>query len=209
MAKKRFYKRKTNKSLSDNQKKETRKIVHSCLSKTIEPKTYDASSNASMTDQWTFAQIVAPSVGTSDLGQRIGDAISPVRCEFRASIIGADSTNHCRVVIYRVKSGTSSNAYFTYGSTASNSYSVVSPYSHDRRSAIEVLFDKTYCTQTGGRNTISIVRNLRMAKHSKIQFLGGTTTYEKGGLYIAYCSDSGAASHPTILYNIRTFYLDA
>lgn len=196
-------------SLTKNQRKETRKIIHRCLKTRTEFKYFDASANSAMSDQWTFVQLVSPTQGDSDAGERVGDTIFPFKMEINATVVGADATNICRVVIYRVKTGQSSNTYFSLGSTAPNAYSPFSPYSHDRRDAIEVLMDKMLVTTSSGSNLIHLVRkNLKLAQ-KKIQFIGNSTVYELNGLYLAFCSDSGAVSHPGFKYNIRTFYTDS
>lgn len=196
------------KTLSTKQRKEVRQLVRRNLLKNSELKYYDDTVNLNMTNQWTWRQIFLPTVGTSDAGERIGDTVMPRHMEIRMNIVGSDVTNVCRVVFFRVKTGQSANTYFALGSSAASAYAVYSPYSKDRRDAIDVLYDRTFTTQTGGNNSHLVVKNLRLAR-KKIQFIGGATTYEIGGLYMAFCSDSGAASHPTIIHNIRTFYTDS
>lgn len=199
---------KPGRGLTKKQKKETRRIVDSRLKPGIELKYYDDAVSLSLTNQWGWRQLILPTQGQSDAGQRDGDKMLPVRMEIRGDIVGADSTNMMRIVIFRVKTGTSANNYFSIGSGAANAYTPYSPYSHDGRKAIEVLYDKSFGTSSTGTDHHVLVKTLKLAR-KPIQFSGGTTDYRINGLYMAYCSDSGAATHPTFTYNIRTFYQDS
>lgn len=199
--------RKAFKVLSKKEKKQVKQIVDRSLKLSQEVKYTDYSVNANMTDQWTFTQVVLPSSAISDADSRVGDTILPFKMEMRFLTVHGDSLNHCRFVVFRVKAGASTNTYFSIGSTASNAYTVLSPYSHDRRGDIEVLYDSSYVVDTY-RPQICKVKNLKLAK-KPIQFLGATTTYQKNGLMIAYCSDSDTVPHPQIQMNIRTFYTDS
>lgn len=200
--------KKKHKSLTTKQRKEVRKIVRVDRRLNNETKYFDKAASSSMTDQWTWVQLVLPTPGDADAGDRNGDKIMPLHMEIRGAISYGDTYDTVRMVIFRVKSGTSSNSYFHYGSSAPNSYSVYSPYTHDKRANIEVLYDRTLAVNSSGGNAVTIVKDLRLAK-KKIQFFAGTSTYETGGLYLAFCSDSTIAPHPGFIYNIRTFYDDA
>lgn len=189
-------------------KKTVKLMVNRAISHSSEQKYFDYAANINIYNQWAWAQIVSPLQGTSDNGKRIGDTIMPTHMEIGLTITGSASASLIsRLVIFRVKTGTSNNAYMAIGSGAVNDYAVVSPYSHDRRGAIEVLMDRKFVTGTNGNNITSMFKTLKLAK-KKIQFIGDSTTYELGGLYIALCS-SHATYPSTFLYNIRTFYTDS
>lgn len=199
-----FKRKKTNPSL----KKTVKLIVNRAISRSSEQKYYDYAANANIYNQWTWAQVVSPIQGDGDAGERVGDTIMPTHMEINLLIAGSASANLVsRLVIFRVKTGTSANAYFAIGSGATNDYAVVSPYSHDRRNAIEVLMDRKFVTGTNGNNITSMFKTLKLAK-KKIQFIGDSTTYEVGGIYMAICSSN--ATYPSnYLWNIRTFYTDS
>lgn len=203
--------KKKGRGLTKTQKVEATKIVDRRLKVASEVKYYDYASSINLINQWAWAQIVLPTQGTGDQDQRDGDMMLPFRMEIRAGLTGPTSTTTnsiSRIVIFRVKTGQSANTYFSIGSGSASAYAVYSPYSKDRRKAIEVLYDKTFA-QVQGSNSheIAIVKNLKLAR-KPIGFIGASTTYEINGLYLAVCSDQ-ATNNPTMTCNIRTYYTDS
>lgn len=198
------------KSLGKKQRKEVTKIIERVERRGTELKYDDYITASSVPNQWSFTQFVSPTKGTDDFRSRIGDRINPTKIEFKFSVARGSADAVCRIVIIRVKTGTSSGLYFNQGSTAPTGYAPYSAYAKDRRKDIDVLYDKMVSVDQ--YNPLKIgSKNIHMAKTKPICFDGATsTTYTVGGLYICLVSDQASgATAPGMTYSLRTFYTDS
>jgi len=161
--------------------------------------------------------------GVSD-SNRIGDQLTWTGVKIRFEITNslgalADQFNNMRLVILQWKPNSipvNTDVFLTGPTGAVDIYST---YNHDRRTEFIILHDETFRT-VGNINTANSVgtcctttgvleRNISVRYAQKnAHFAGGGLT-AANMLYIALVSDSAAVPHPTITYQMKTFFRDA
>jgi len=146
--------------------------------------------------------------GDTDL-TRDGDQLWTRSFEFNYNLIGADSTNCIRVLIWIWKPTSTPviTDIIAYGN--GTVAAPLSPYNHDRRGDFFMLYDALHSLDLNGKSSVSkkviifkIPRALR-----KAQFVNQTTV-GSNHVYFGVISDSGAATHPTITYNYKLNFTD-
>lgn len=154
---------------------------------------------------------------------RVGDELtwvsSKLRLEFQNSQgPGADNFNNLRFVIFQWHPNSTPTAGDVFLNGPSGSPDLLSTYSHDRRHEFTVVYDESFKTVGNGQAATSPYTStsttgiqhrdisFRFAK-KKCSFVGAGTT-STNMFYVAVVSDSGVVPHPTLLYQIKTFYRD-
>lgn len=174
---------------------------------------------------WTIAKIMTVAQGDAD-STRDGDRLQWAgNIELRCNITNGTGTtgdifNNVRIIIFQWHPNDSTSPLATdillNGVTGGADTS--SHYNHDKRQLYTILFDRYFSTvgnnssasnpfapnmQTG-LLTYSI--SLQTAQKSAQYVAAGTTGTNQ--FYIATCSDSQLATHPSIYYAIKGFFRD-
>lgn len=155
--------------------------------------------------------------------QRIGNSIRPVRMKMKVHTYAADSTNLLRFVIFRwhpsAAAGvpTPSSVFENTAPTAliGTTGAPLIPIKWADRSDFTVLYDRTFVLEAGATGDGSpnhVLLNLELFGkkiNTRINYVDGSTTAVMNGLYLAYISDSGVASHPGLTVCTQLEYEDA
>ena len=160
--------------------------------------------------------------GTTD-SSRIGDELTWVSMKIRFEIVNSlgvasDTYNNFRVCIFQWHPNSTPAATDVFIAGPSGSPDVWSTYGHDRRHEFTIVYDEVFKTVGNAQaattpNTSALTTgvqdrsiSLRFAK-KKCSFVGAGVT-ASNLFYIALVSDSTAVPHPTISYQLKTFYRD-
>lgn len=205
--------------LNERQKRQVKKI----MKKPLELKYFYYFPPAVVAISTTMALIGVPFDVPQGIGdtQRVGDHLQWAgSIDFRFTLTAADTTNIVRVAIVQWKSQSTAapiptpSDFFLNGPTGAPD--IWSPFSHDNRNSITVLFDRTFeligngtanfpvtnITQISRKYSVSLKK---AAKEVQFNAAGGQG---KNRLFLAYVSDSAVATHPTIQYTTKTFFRD-
>lgn len=209
------------KGLTKKQQAQVRRLVQ----RNIELKYFAFNSGAGSAISSTFNISPAPFLvtqGTTD-SQRIGDELTWVSMTLRFEILnsfgaGADAYNNFRFVIFQWHPNSTPVAADVFIAGPSGLPDVWSTYGHDRRHEFTIIYDEAFKTVGNGQAatspytslTTTGVQNrqisLKFAK-KKCSFVGAGTT-ATNLFYVALVSDSAVVPHPTISYQLKTFYRD-
>lgn len=155
----------------------------------------------------SFFSLSGISQGDTDI-TRTGDQVIPRFLQIRGSVVAGDGTNLVRVMVVQYKYNANDDPAdidqllsATYKATVGYP---LAPYNHDYRGkAFAVLADKLFTVDT--YNPIRQF-NIKLKRIAKIAYPAGGTTALKNSLYLVACSDSAAATHPTVLATCRLWF---
>lgn len=155
----------------------------------------------------TIQNLCQPPQGDGDQN-RDGSSVKLARCSGRISVDlhpSATST-HVRFILFRGKQE-NRTAYTLSGGILEGGPSALwqSPKAWEDRFRTKFIYDKTICLSNTGRKTIDLNWNFKLYGH--IQFGGGTTDIESGGIYLAMISDE-SVNTPTVNYALRVTFTD-
>lgn len=187
---------------------EARKTVQ----KTVETKMYDSLHSGSIdyTTGVVYSVWQDPSTpgtiqqGTND-NEYIGQKVQAAHITIKYQLIVADATNLIRLIVLQTKGlfvPTMATVLQNNGTTSTP----LSPYNQDNDSKFKVLASRLISLDT--YNSVR-AGTIVLRKFRPTYFANATGGVESNNIYICAISDSGAVSHPTIQYNIRTRYRDA
>jgi len=192
-------------------RQEARKVI----SKKIESKNADLYNTAFNIDYNGSFHSVAAALNRGSAGnQFIGDSIMPTHLRVKWAIIGADTFNVLRVIVFQNKAGGIPVA----GTLLQVSASVITPlsaYNRDYSDTYKVLFDEFYGTvgypsAASPTNTSQITGDIRIPakKLHKLDFnsVGSVTL---GDIYIVFLSDSSVVTPPIGQFYARLYFKDA
>lgn len=196
--------------------------VKSLIGRRIETKFVDAlKSSTGIVSSGTLFNLNVPSSGTGISG-RIGDRVTVRRIDFAYQVIGYDTTNQVRVIIFKWQNDNSVYAPSTitildpaYTSTAD---CPLAPYNWDNFHAKDfaVCYDKVHSlsfnntTAAPGSQSITVRGRVYGKKlHNKFMNLNTGAVTGDGIYYCLVVSDSGIAGHPKFNMISRMQYTDA
>lgn len=209
MVKKRRVRRKRSTKVSKNVKR----FVNKKLKKEVETKYNDYYNSG--TFDWNgsvYYNLTVIPQGTTD-SNRIGDKISLRGIRLRYHLLCGDTYNICRIVVFQYYGNNTLHApavnelfQSIYMGTV---YAPMSPFTFDYKNQFGILYDKTHNLNLNDRQTVGVNKKIKIkyAKHG-ITFTAATTA-GSNQIYIVALSDSGAATHPSIIFHSRLFYDDA
>jgi len=154
---------------------------------------------------------IAAGTGDSD---RIGDSIRPAALHIKGHVIGADTTNVVRIIVFQNRTTNLSLGSTDVGKVLSSSYLSTnlapdSLYAHDYRKNFRILFDRRITTNQSGNDCVPFSAIIPAKKmYAKVQYSGGSTTTLNGGMQLLIISDSAAVSHPAVYMVSRLEYYD-
>lgn len=209
------------KALTRTQRTEVQRIVRS----NIELKYFGFNSGVASAIGSTFNISPAPFLvpqGTTD-SNRIGDELTWVSMKLRFEIlnsfgVGSDPYNNFRICIFQWHPNSTPTASDVFIPGPTGASDIYSTYGHDRRHEFTIVYDECFKTVGNGQaattpytsmSTTGVQNrdiSLRFAK-KKASFVGAGLT-ATNLFYMALVSDSSVVNHPTITYQIKTFYRD-
>lgn len=186
----------------------TKAFVKRQIKKNQELKFFDLTGGADNVDYTGLTyDLVAIAQGDTDI-TRDGDKIMPTSMQIRMSFNIGDATNVMRLVVFRWKGYDSVDAPTT-AKIFQFTGSIIgprSPFLHDQRSRFEVLLDELINLDAG--HTMHTLNTSFALAKKQIEYNAGTTV-GMNKLYMCVISDSGAATHPTVTFGIRTYFTDS
>lgn len=163
--------------------------------------------NGTVTDLSVIAQ------GTTD-GQRIGDKVRIRGLRLHMIMNIADNTQNVRVMIVQFRgntqiAGAPTVAQVLVPTTLGTINAPIANRVWDLTQQFNVLYDKLYTYESVSKPVLHVRRtiSIKYAKRLMSFYQAGTTGANK--LYLMLISDSGAAPHPSIQFQIRLMYDDA
>ena len=208
-------------ALTLRQRAEVQRLVH----RNLELKYFAFNSGAGSAIGSTFNISPAPFLVTQGVtdSNRIGDELTWVSAKLRFEIVNSlgvasDNYNNFRFVIFQWHPNSTPVATDVFISGPSGAPDIYSTYGHDRRHEFTIVYDECFKTVGNGQAATSPFTSMtttgvqnrdisfRFAK-KKCSFVGAGVT-ATNLFYVALVSDSTTIPHPTISYQIKTFYRD-
>jgi len=144
--------------------------------------------------------------GLSDTNNRVGDQITLDRMRLSYAIANGDTTNICRVVIFKwMPQSTPVLANILTG--ASGSTVIIAAHNTDTHEMYQILYDKTHFLSANS-NALDGCGACEIKLPGQVQFSGGSTT-GTGHIYCLLLSDSGGVPNPPFLVEATVYYYDA
>lgn len=181
--------------------KSLQKYIQKKIEKNIETKhVYAEASATSVSTSVLNTQISTIPQGDDEF-RRTGNKVTMTGFYGKFQIVGADTTNVVRIVLYIPKDPDDTLSGL-------NTYQILD---QDR---FTILSDRLVTTSSSGVNNkvITIAKKFNRGRRRGVvtQFASSTTTdVAKNALKIAWVSDSAAVSHPTIAYHYVMYFKDA
>lgn len=191
--------------LNYRQKRQVKRLIGN----RTETKYHDFVVNSSITAGGGVSAMVAPAQGIKDT-ERVGDSIQLKKLVYNLAFSGADTTNIIRFIIVRwsLNSATSSPTVTDILETATPT--ALYNYDQYNQGKFHVVFDRSFACTAVGWN-LYVARGAIWGKklgRKKMQFNEAATSGLWQFFWLAI-TDSVAASHPTIVGDMRLEYTDA
>lgn len=184
---------------------QVKQIVRSALGNVLEHKFFNT--NLAMTAlAYTGAtyQLSAVPQGITDYN-RTGDVFIVKKVVLRIQTITGDATNMVRVIVF-IWFPNTTPAVGDVLTTTSTAEAPLTQNVHDNLSKMKILYDSIIAVATSKLNDVRIL-NLRC--NAKIQANNASTTLGTNHVWIAICSDSSAATHPSLGFACQITFEDA
>lgn len=211
------WKKNFSKPLSKKQKSQVKSIVN----KNLEKKYYIAANGTTAVSPGPTLNpidLLAPTQGTSDNDQRIGDAIKLKSAEIRMSLRTSKTDEFIRVIVFQYKGDSSLAAPvltdLLQSTSAVNDAAFISSYTNDKKRAgrFHVLHDRVHFMGTNGDD--GCPRNVAVSKRLNLKFASKDVSFMNGGvegqnkIYMYVLTD--AVTTPLLLnYYAKIRYTDA
>lgn len=195
------------KKTTKSEKPVTTRTVKRLIGNGQEGKFKDTSGSLAVDTATAPIDLTDITVGTSDVGTRVGDKLKYRNIDLRYSIAVGDTTNMVRVVIVQWKQVSTPTLAQIFQSSGA-AISPHSPFYHDNAPQIRVVYDRLHAISAYGPGLISLKKLIYKIPIKNLQFnSGGTSGSNK--LYLCLMSDSATASHPQMDYYARVNYTDS
>lgn len=195
-------------------KSATKGYVLKEIHKLSETKYYDKIDQATAVDfaGTNLTLLTDVTQGTSDL-QRVGDKLTIRGMRIRFTFSVADNYNIIRMILFQwIPSNNLLGpvpGYVLSATYLSTSRATEAPYTHDYKSQMIILWDKTINLALNQSNQAKYINKkvkLKFAK-KRINFVAGTTA-ASNHIFLLLVSDSGAVPHPGVSFVSRLWYDD-
>lgn len=186
------------------------KKVNKVVMKSSEKKYWDVATTTSVDLSGSITDLTAIPQGDTDQ-TRDGDQLQIRSIKGKAQIQVADTTQIVRFIIFQWYMDTNVvGTAPTVGQilqSVGTGYGPMSGYNHDGRYNYRVLYDRTCFLDTTDKVQCGLQWFINKGLRRKIQFHGGATG-GKNKIYLLLLSDSGAATHPAVIYYNRVSFSD-
>lgn len=208
MAPRKPTKKKTqNKSLGKKQARAVKSIVKKTLKSENEWKNHQVYAVANVATGTTIVDTCAVPQGDTSI-TRDGDQLMASSLHLKYDWEGADSYNHCRLMVFQwYPDTTPTGADILDSSVVPSSNAHMYPYNTKTAESYKVLYDTVrLCTAVSVPVTNTIQKKIRIPR-PKIKFSAGTTT-GTNKVYLLFVTDSAAAPNPNLTYHTKLNYRD-
>lgn len=170
----------------------------------------------------TIHHVSAISQGTTD-NQRDGDRLMLRKIYFRYNVIGGDTYNYLRIMVFQWKAeniaAPIASDILLIGSSGVPDFT--SQYNHDKRSLYKVMYDKVLITIGDGSQTALSTypyasnysqyhKKTLIVPNKQLQYVGASATQGQNQIYVMTLSDSGLpAPHPAMSYTMKILFTDS
>lgn len=138
--------------------------------------------------------------------QREGDTIQVTRVDLHYRVTKADNSNTVRIIVFS-KKGNAVPANLSEILESTSQYGIISEYNHERTYPFKVYYDK--CVTVNADKDVSPVFNHSIPLNLRLKYTGvNATDYGDCNLWMVILSDSGAATHPSVIFRAITHYVD-
>ena len=183
----------------------------SLLNEDLDPNDYKVTDtqingNAITSSGSVFSMLSSLAPGTGGYSSFIGNKINPVGMNLNWEVVIADTTNIMRLVLFQ---WFDASTPVPSGILQGNALSTVN---FTNRENIKILRDELVSfaiLATGGSNIASGKWYVKSKRMTPIQYNIGTSTFQKGSLYLLCISDSAVPSYPTLSFYSRVTFLDS
>jgi len=181
------------------------------LRKAIEAKKLDTL--VDQTIDWTGTVIDLTSIDHRVAeGQRIGDTVTPSSLDIRWQLTHGDNENALRVLLIQWHQDTQvflpGVSSVLEGLTLNATTAPFAHYNKNNRTDFRVIKDFTLKTGISASTRTQIGR-INLTKAVRPVNFNGQLTSGTDKIYLMLVSDSGAATHPGVIFNCRLNYRDA
>ena len=176
------------------------------IERTSEHKFHDVQDGGTAISNAGFMFTLTSGLAQGDLTtERDGASIFAEYLMLRYSVLAADSTQSFRVVVFRwLRTGAPTVSQVLQDISTVPTLSAINMVNSKY---IDILHDNTMNLVLSGSTGFQTIKKFIQIKKS-IDWQPGTTSNEKGNIYLLAISDSAAVSHPTIKLFNRTRYMD-
>lgn len=184
---------------------QVKQIIRSSLGNVLEHKFFNT--NLAMTAlAYTGAtyQLSAVPQGITDYN-RTGDVFTVKRIRIRLQVIAGDATNMVRVIIFSWFPNTTP-AIGDIMTAVSTAEAPLTQNVHDNLSKMKIYADFIVAVAT---SQLNVVKDLNLKCSAKVQANNASTTLGTNHIWIGICSDSAAATHPSLGFACQILFEDA
>lgn len=205
MARKRkFFKKKT---FTPRQTKAVKAIVKKTLKSENEWKNHQLYAVANVGTGTTIVDTCAVPQGDTSI-TRDGDQLMASSLHIKYDWEGADSYNHCRLIVFQWYSNTTPvGADILDSSVVASSNAHMYPYNTSTATKYKILYDSVRLTTAVSQPVTNMSQKKIKIPRPKIKFSPGTTT-GTNKVYLCFVSDSAAAPNPNLTYHTKLNYRD-
>jgi len=195
------------------QERKLRAMVRNEISQSIrnrqELKSFDNGIGSTFSSTGTISRMFSPAQDDSDEG-REGDSCTLVKLTGNFYATVADTTNVCRITIFRWNSNSGSDAPAISDVYQTSASPFISEFVRDnlRSGILEVHYDEMVIVSGNGPQAVFFPKLNLKWKANKVNFDVGSTD-GKGMWYVAISSDSTASTHPGVIGYARFWYTDS
>lgn len=151
---------------------------------------------------------------------RIANEIEVVHIQWNFQIIGADSSNVFRIIIFQwmVDNSQDQPAVGDIVMGTGAFFPHLEPLNYQNKAKYRIMYDKTHQLSTAAGNDLTINRHVsfygKKIPVKKLKYTDNTQNgfgayMVKGAIYYMLVSDSSVVSHPTINWKVRMLFTDA
>lgn len=199
--------------ISKNQAKVVRQIANKQIKKAGEVKVKDTALFATPSLTGTITQLNNIIQGTAN-SQRVGNEIFMKNLWIATEMIGADSSNIVRHIVFLWHDNTVPLATSILENSGTLTSNVMSAYKYDNRRVFTILHDKVFTLQantgsgTGTFNKFHRIKAMKIGRKSLYDGPLGTDYGRRNVLYSLVLADSAVVTHPQVQVYYRLRYTD-
>lgn len=162
------------------------------------------------------AQLTSVPQGDTD-NDRVGDRLKWEKGYLRLFVLGGDTYNYLRFIIFQWKPNASTvpTAADILLVGAGGAVDYTSQYNHDNRQLFKIMFDQTFKTVGDGSTDTPLqdssrqhLKRILRIPNKFAQYTAGHTTNGTNQLFMIAISDSSATTHPSIFFTFKIMYRD-
>jgi hypothetical protein len=173
-------------------------MVQKAIQKAAELKFTTVSSSTTYSNTGALVQLSGMAQGNTDTS-RNGDRVKPSRVRVKGTMLLADTTNVVTYCLFWFRPEATPSMTQVFEDLATSLSPLSTSPQHDFRQDVVVLKKETFFLDAyHPMRKFEIDLNLNTMP--VMTFIAGSATTQINGLYIAWLSDSGATTHPTVTF---------